>query len=151
VTRPSMRFVPIKTRQQQTALMLHRTRQLPVRQRTMLSNALRGTWPNSAWCRPRAATRPGRPARRVQYRRALSPRRYCRERVLPFAGDPADVLYEPDADLLFGRMALRRRFSLHGFLSHPHSSMVTMSQKSSVPQAAKSVSQALMPDTRHYS
>src|SRR5664280_1032079 len=42
VTRPSMRFVPIKTKQQQTALMLHRARQLLVRQRTMLSNALRG-------------------------------------------------------------------------------------------------------------
>jgi hypothetical protein len=51
-----------------------------------------------------------------------------------FAGDPADVLYEP----------LRRRFSVHGFLSHLHSSMVTMSQKSSAPQAIKSVSQALM-------
>jgi len=37
-----MRFVPIKTKEQQTALMLHRTRQLLVRQRTMLSNALRG-------------------------------------------------------------------------------------------------------------
>jgi transposase len=42
VARPSMRFVPIKTTEQQTALMLHRTRQLLVRQRTMLSNALRG-------------------------------------------------------------------------------------------------------------
>jgi transposase len=42
VTRPSMRFVPIKTKEQQSALMLHRTRQLLVRQRTMLSNALRG-------------------------------------------------------------------------------------------------------------
>jgi transposase len=42
VTRPTMRFVAIKTKQQQTALMLHRTRQLLVRQRTMLSNALRG-------------------------------------------------------------------------------------------------------------
>src|ERR1700689_1370414 len=42
VTRPSMRFVPVKTKEQQTALMLHRTRQLLVRQRTMLSNALRG-------------------------------------------------------------------------------------------------------------
>jgi len=42
VTRPSMRFVPIKTKEQQTALMLHRTRQLLVRQRTMMSNALRG-------------------------------------------------------------------------------------------------------------
>ena len=42
VTRPSMRFVPIKTKEQQSALMLHRTRQLLVRQRTMLSNAIRG-------------------------------------------------------------------------------------------------------------
>src|SRR6187397_51743 len=42
VTRPSMRFVPTKSEEQQTALMLHRTRQLLVRQRTMLSNALRG-------------------------------------------------------------------------------------------------------------
>jgi transposase len=42
VTRPSMRFVSIKTKEQQIALMLHRTRQLLVRQRTMLSNALRG-------------------------------------------------------------------------------------------------------------
>ena len=42
VTRPSMRFVPIKTKEQQTVLMLHRTRQLLVRQRTMISNALRG-------------------------------------------------------------------------------------------------------------
>ena len=42
VTRPSMRFVAIKTREQQAALMLHRARQLLVRQRTMLSNAIRG-------------------------------------------------------------------------------------------------------------
>src|ERR1700688_992498 len=42
VTRPSMRCVPIKTKEQQAALMLHRARQLLVRQRTMLSNAIRG-------------------------------------------------------------------------------------------------------------
>src|SRR5438477_8023861 len=42
VARPSMRFVPIKSEQQQSGLMLHRTRQLLVRQRTMLSNAIRG-------------------------------------------------------------------------------------------------------------
>src|SRR5574339_331302 len=41
-TRPSMLFVPINTIGQQTALMLHRTRQLLVRQRTMLSNSRRG-------------------------------------------------------------------------------------------------------------
>ena len=34
-----------------------------------------------------------------------------------------------------------------GFLSHLHSLMVTMSQKSSIPQAAKSVSQVLKSDT----
>src|SRR5262245_52823666 len=39
VTRPSMRFVPTKSEQQQSGLMLHRSRQLLVRQRTMLSNA----------------------------------------------------------------------------------------------------------------
>jgi transposase len=41
VTRPSMRFVPIKTAEQQAALMLHRTRDLLVRQRTQLINAIR--------------------------------------------------------------------------------------------------------------
>ena len=42
VARPSMRFVPTKSEQQQSGLMLHRSRQLLVRQRTMLSNAFRG-------------------------------------------------------------------------------------------------------------
>jgi transposase len=41
VTRPSMRFVPIKNVEQQSALMLHRTRDLLIRQRTQLINALR--------------------------------------------------------------------------------------------------------------
>jgi transposase len=42
VTRPSMRFVATKSEQQQSGLMLHRSRQLLVCQRTMLSNAIRG-------------------------------------------------------------------------------------------------------------
>ncbi len=41
VTRPSMRFVPVKTVEQQAILMAHRTRSLLVRQRTMAANALR--------------------------------------------------------------------------------------------------------------
>ncbi len=36
-----MRFVPIKTEEQQSVLMLHRTRQLFVRQRTSLINGIR--------------------------------------------------------------------------------------------------------------
>ena len=42
VTRPTMRFVPIKTAEQQSVLMLHRVREILIRQRTMLINALRG-------------------------------------------------------------------------------------------------------------
>ena len=41
VTRPSMRFVPVKDADQQSVLMVHRARSLLVRQRTMLVNALR--------------------------------------------------------------------------------------------------------------
>ena len=41
VTRPSMRFVPVKTEVQQAALMVHRARDLLMRQRTQLTNALR--------------------------------------------------------------------------------------------------------------
>jgi len=42
VRRPSMPFVPVKTVEQQSALMMHRARDLLIRQRTMLVNALRG-------------------------------------------------------------------------------------------------------------
>ena len=42
VSRPNMRFVPIKTEDQQAALMLHKARELLMRQQTMLVNALRG-------------------------------------------------------------------------------------------------------------
>ena len=41
VTRPNMHFVAIKSVDQQAAMMLHRVRDLLVRQRTMLINALR--------------------------------------------------------------------------------------------------------------
>lgn len=42
VRRPSMRFVPVKTAEQQAVLVAHSVRDLLVRQRTMLVNALRG-------------------------------------------------------------------------------------------------------------
>lgn len=41
VTRPAMRFVSAKFEEQQAALIFHKTRDLIVRQRTMLQNALR--------------------------------------------------------------------------------------------------------------
>jgi len=42
VTRPSMRFVPVKSAERQGVLALHRTRDLLMRQRTMMLNAIRG-------------------------------------------------------------------------------------------------------------
>ena len=41
VTRPNMRFVPVKTEEQQGVLVLHRSRALLMRQRTMILNAIR--------------------------------------------------------------------------------------------------------------
>jgi transposase len=57
-SRPTMRFVAVKTAEQQARAMLFRTRDLLVRQRTQLINALRVNYPNMAsWRRkvPRAA------------------------------------------------------------------------------------------------
>jgi transposase len=42
VTRPTMRFVPVKSREQQAALSVHRARHLLVKQRTQLVNMMRG-------------------------------------------------------------------------------------------------------------
>lgn len=42
VARPSMRFVPIKTIEQQDVLLFHRTRELAVKQRTAQANQIRG-------------------------------------------------------------------------------------------------------------
>src|SRR5262249_47844881 len=67
--------------------------------------------------------------------------------------------FRHNADLLFGRILLPRRpadvadkllgrtSGGNGFLSHLRSLAATMSQKSSVPQATKFVSQALKQDT----
>ncbi len=41
VTRPNMRFVPVKTEEHQGVLVLHRSRDLLMRQRTMILNAIR--------------------------------------------------------------------------------------------------------------
>jgi len=48
VTRANMRFVPTKTPEQQSGLMLHRTRHLFIRQQTSVINAIRGH-PGRVW------------------------------------------------------------------------------------------------------
>jgi transposase len=42
MSRPSMRFVPVRTAENQAELMLHGARDLLIKQRTMLANAIRG-------------------------------------------------------------------------------------------------------------
>ena len=54
VRRPTMRFVQVKSPEQQGQLMQHRTRDLVMRQRTQVINALRRIWPSSASSRRRA-------------------------------------------------------------------------------------------------
>jgi transposase len=51
VTRSNMRFVPTKTPEQQSGLMVHRTRHLLIRQRTSVINAIRAHLPNLALLR----------------------------------------------------------------------------------------------------
>lgn len=59
VTRPSMRFVPVKSRDQQATLMLHRARELLISQRTALINALRGHFAELGIVVPRAPAMSG--------------------------------------------------------------------------------------------
>ncbi len=59
VTRPTMRFVPVKSAEQQAVLMLYRTRDLLVRQRTALVNALRGHMAELGVVAPQGISRVG--------------------------------------------------------------------------------------------
>lgn len=56
VRRPGMRFVAVKTEQQQAAGMVFRTHELLVRQRTQLINALQGYLAEYGWVAPRGKT-----------------------------------------------------------------------------------------------
>ena len=50
VTRANMRFVETKTPEQQSCLMLHRTRHLFIRQQTAVINAIRAHQPQALQC-----------------------------------------------------------------------------------------------------
>lgn len=56
VGRPTMRFVAIKSEEQQSVLMLHRARELLIRQKTMLINALRAQLSEFGVIAPRGRT-----------------------------------------------------------------------------------------------
>jgi transposase len=71
VTRPTMRFVEVKTPEQQSILVLHRTRLMLMRQRIQLSNAIRGHMAEFGVIAPAASASGSRPARA---RRSTRPR-----------------------------------------------------------------------------
>jgi transposase len=53
--RPSMRFVAVKSEEQQAAALVFRTRDLAVKQRTQLANAIRGHLAEYGWVAPKGA------------------------------------------------------------------------------------------------
>lgn len=57
VSRPSMRYVPVKSAAQQAAPLAHRGRSLLIRRRTALINAIRGHYMEFGVVAPRAAIR----------------------------------------------------------------------------------------------
>ncbi len=73
VSRPSMRFVPVKSRAQQAALVPHRVRDLLVRQRTMLINTLRSLMAEFGVVAPRGRGHLGALAARLEEPEAASP------------------------------------------------------------------------------
>ena len=54
MARPDMRFVPVKSADDQAVLMLHKSRELLIKQRTMSVNNCAGIWPSSVWSSPKA-------------------------------------------------------------------------------------------------
>jgi transposase len=66
VRRPSMRFVPVKTEEQQAVLIMHRTRELLVRQRTQVVNALRGHFAEFGIVEPQGIWHVGRLRARIE-------------------------------------------------------------------------------------
>ena len=104
VTRPTMRFVPVKSPEQQAALSMHRTRDLLVKQRTQLVNMMRGLLAEFGIDIPqgaRASAADG--ARRSSTAKRLTCRRSCQRIVGTLSQQALDVhvqLREIDRDLL---------------------------------------------------
>jgi transposase len=89
VTRPTMRFVGIKTPEQQSAMMLHRVRLILNRQRTQLSNAMR--------------------AHLAEFGIIAPAGRNGLERLLDVIAGPQDLRLPSDARLCLGMLVIQLR------------------------------------------
>jgi transposase len=90
VSRPTMRFVAIKSREQQAVLVMHRTRELLVRQRTQAVNALRSHLAEFGICEPQGIWHVGRLRAHLDADTIPEPGRY----VLQLLVDQVDALDE---------------------------------------------------------
>ena len=91
VTRPTMRFVPVKSAERQGVLVLHRTRELLVRQRTMLINAIRGHCAEFGIIAPQGARRAGELVEQVRQAEAAKLPELARSALLRLA-EQLDIL-----------------------------------------------------------
>ncbi len=72
--RPSMRFVPVKSEESQASAAVFRARDLLVRQRTQLINALRGLLAEYGWVAPKGLFHMAGMMQRIEDRSAASRR-----------------------------------------------------------------------------
>lgn len=91
VTRPTMRFVPVKSAERQGVLVLHRTRELLVRQRTMLINAIRGHCAEFGMIAPQGARRASELVEQIRQAEADEIPELARSALLRLAGQ-LDIL-----------------------------------------------------------
>ena len=68
--RPTMRFVPVKSEEQQASAVVFRARDLLVRQRTQIINALRGLLAEYGWVAPKGLFHAAAMSRRSRIRHA---------------------------------------------------------------------------------
>jgi len=101
VTRPTMRFVPVKSAERQGVLVLHRARELLVRQRTMLINAIRGHCAEFGMIAPQGARRAAELVEQI---------RQAEARLLPDLARSALLMLADQLDALAAQIhALERR------------------------------------------
>lgn len=94
VTRPTMRFVPVKSAERQGVLVLHRTRELLVRQRTMLINAIRGHCAEFGIIAPQGARRASELVEQIRQAQAAELPELARSALLRLADQLAALAAE---------------------------------------------------------
>lgn len=118
VTRPTMRFVPVKSEEQQAALSMHRARDLLVKQRTQLVNMIRGLLAEFGVDIPQGINRALEMAHTI------------------VEGEAPDV--PPDAARIVGRLA-QQALDVHAQVREIERDMLTWQRKSDVATRLRTI------------